>query len=247
GAPHQPHDARVVGDRQRLVVALDARLDARDVRRARDGDRVTRRGRLEALEHVARLSLQRLQREAARLAAHHDAIGDDVACQATLDAAHVRRRRGVHTPEPHGRDGLRRHLHPADPLIRRSPSSRIISKMETMPDLSSPPRTLVPSVRITSPSTMGRTWSAGGTVSMWPHSRNGATSGAVPGKWATRLPVSLPTLSPASSTCTLAPMASRMAVSRLATLPSRLETLLMRASSRNSSRTRSLLTARILA
>ena len=50
--------------------------------------------------------------------------------------------------------------------IPRPRTTRIASKIATMPALSSPPRTLVPSVRTTSPSTMGRIAAAGPTVSM---------------------------------------------------------------------------------
>ncbi len=119
--------------------------------------------------------------------------------------------------------------------MRRSRSTRTASRIATTPALSSPPSTLVPSVRITSPSTTGWMASAGPTVSMWPESRKGAAPGVLPGKRASRLPVSPPIFSPAPSTSTLAPMALRMLSSRRAIVPSRREGLEIDTSSRNSS------------
>src|SRR5687768_11011585 len=127
--------------------------------------------------------------------------------------------------------------------IRHSRNRRTASRMATMPDLSSPPSIVVPSERMMSPSTTGRMFSPGTTVSMCAHSRNGAISGAVPGKRASMLPVSAPTRGPASSISTVAPMPVRISCRRRAMLPSRLETLEIRTSSRNSSRSRGTFTA----
>ncbi len=71
--------------------------------------------------------------------------------------------------------------------------------MTAHPDLSSPPRTVVPSVRMMSPSTMGLTPSPGTTVSMCAQSRKGVTSGTVPLILAIRLLVLPRTFSPALS------------------------------------------------
>ena len=56
------------------------------------------------------------------------------------------------------------------------------------PDLSSPPSTVVPSVRMMSPSTIGFTPSPGTTVSMCAHNSSGATPSRVPSRWPIRLP-----------------------------------------------------------
>ncbi len=116
-----------------------------------------------------------------------------------------------------------------------SRSTRIASRIATTPALSSPPSTLVPSVRTTSPSTTGRIFSAGPTVSMWPESRNGGAPGVLPGKRASRLPVLPSIFSPAPSTSTLPPMDLRIASRRRAIVPSRFDGLEIETSSRNSS------------
>ena len=105
-----------------------------------------------------------------------------------------------------------------------------------MPLLSSPPRTVVPSLRITSPSTTGTTPSPGATVSMCADSSNGSAPDALPSKWATRFPTSPPTAAPASSMKTAPPNSSSSSVRRDAMAPS----LRDRLSIRTNSSTRSL-------
>ena len=99
------------------------------------------------------------------------------------------------------------------------------SKIATMPALSSPPSTVVRSVRTMSPSTTRWIFSAGPTVSMWAERRKGGAPALVPVKRARRFPVSPPTFSPASSTSTEAPMPLRMLSSRRAMAPSRRDRL----------------------
>src|SRR5579875_3714520 len=92
--------------------------------------------------------------------------------------------------------------------------------MIAQPDLSSPPKTVRPSLRMMSPSTIGRTPWPGLTVSMWEHSSSGAAAGRVPGKWAIRLPTSPPTLVPALSKQHCAPNGSNSFRRRSAHSPS---------------------------
>src|SRR5207237_822351 len=94
-----------------------------------------------------------------------------------------------------------------------------------------PPRTVVPSVRMTSSSTIGLTPSPGATVSMCAQRRSAGAS-VVPGRCAIRLPVSPPSAAPASSKLTSAPRVSSSRASRAAIRPSRREWLSIRTSSR---------------
>src|SRR5882724_667713 len=113
----------------------------------------------------------------------------------------------------------------------RSRHTRTHSQTRATPDLSSPPRTVVPSVRMTSSSTIGLTPSPGATVSMCAQRRSAGAS-VVPGRCAIRLPVSPPSAAPASSKLTSAPRASSSRASRAAIRPSRREWLSIRTSSR---------------
>jgi uncharacterized membrane protein YbhN (UPF0104 family) len=97
--------------------------------------------------------------------------------------------------------------------------------------VSSPPRTVVPSLRMTSPSTIGVTPTPGSTVSMCAQRSIGGAS-TLPGRCAIRLPTSPPTASAASSNSTVAPIASRSATRRRAIAPSRRERLSIRTRSR---------------
>src|SRR5438477_467634 len=115
----------------------------------------------------------------------------------------------------------------------RSRHTRTHSQTRATPDLSSPPRTVVPSVRMTSSSTIGLTPSPGATVSMCAQRRSAGAS-VVPGRCAIRLPVSPPSAAPASSKLTSAPRASSSRASRAAIRPSRREWLSIRTSSRKS-------------
>jgi hypothetical protein len=81
--------------------------------------------------------------------------------------------------------------------------------MTAQPDLSSPPRTVEPSVRMMSPSTMGLTPLPGTTVSMCALIMMGSAEGMVPGKRAMTLPLLPPTCSPAPSMKTSAPNSSQ--------------------------------------
>ena len=103
--------------------------------------------------------------------------------------------------------------------------------MIAQPDLSSPPSTVVPSLRMTSPSTIGWTPSPGITVSMCAERRSGAAA-TVPGTRASTLPVVPPTLVPASSTQISAPRSRSSRASRSAMPCSFREWLSMRTSSR---------------
>ena len=121
----------------------------------------------------------------------------------------------------------------------RTPSSArasITSRMIAMPLLSSPPRTVRPSLRMMSPSTTGTTPSPGATVSMCAERSMGSAPAVSPSKWATRFPTSPPTAEPASSMNTVPPRDSRVSFRRAAMVPSRRDRL----SIRTSSRTRSL-------
>jgi hypothetical protein len=89
--------------------------------------------------------------------------------------------------------------------------------MTAQPDLSSPPRTVVPSVRMMSPSTIGLTPSPGTTVSMCADIMIVSASGIVPGKRAMTLPELPPTFWPASSISTVAPISSQYFLMRSAT------------------------------
>ena len=66
----------------------------------------------------------------------------------------------------------------AEPAL--AAGAHALASRSRCPDLSSPPSTVVPSVRITSPSTIGFTPTPGSTVSMWAQSSSGGAS-AVPG------------------------------------------------------------------
>ncbi len=107
----------------------------------------------------------------------------------------------------------------------------MVSMMTAMPDLSSPPRTVVPSVRMMSPSTTGFTPSPGTTVSMCALIMMASAWGIVPGKRAMTLPVLPPTFSPASSVSTSAPISSQSRLTRSATSLSLREMLSIRTSS----------------
>ena len=117
-----------------------------------------------------------------------------------------------------------------------SRTASITSRMMAMPLLSSPPSTVVPSLRMTSPSTTGTTPSPGATVSMCADRSMGSAPSTSPSKWATRLPTSPPTALPASSIRTVAPNPSSISVRRNAMARS----LRDRLSIRTSSSTRSL-------
>ena len=88
------------------------------------------------------------------------------------------------------------------------------SRMMARPLLSSPPSTVVPSLRITSPSTTGVTPSPGATVSMCAESSIASAPSTLPSKWATRFPTSPPTAFPASSMKTTPPNASSISLRR---------------------------------
>src|SRR5215469_9848309 len=113
------------------------------------------------------------------------------------------------------------------------------------PDLSSPPRTVVPSVRIMSPSTIGFTPSPGLTVSMWAHSNSGAAPATVPSICAIRLPTSPLTRSAALSNRHVAPACSVSRLSRIAQARSRRECESIRTRSSRRCLRRSRLTAAI--
>src|SRR5438552_2964685 len=115
----------------------------------------------------------------------------------------------------------------------RSRHTRTHSQTSATPDLSSPPRTVVPSVRMTSSSTIGLTPSPGATVSMCAQGRS-AGPPAVPGRGALRWPVAPPGAAPAPSKLTSAPSPPSSRASRAAIRPSQREWLSIRTSSRKS-------------
>src|SRR5439155_491157 len=118
---------------------------------------------------------------------------------------------------------------------RRPPSRQARTHSQTMatPDLSSPPSTVVPSLRITSSSTTGLTPTPGSTVSMCAQ-RSSAGASTVPGTCAIRFPVSPPISAPAPSKLTSAPSSASSRASRAAMRPSRRERLSIWTSSRKS-------------
>ena len=110
----------------------------------------------------------------------------------------------------------------------------MVSQIIAQPDLSSPPNTVVPSVRMMLPSTIGLTPSPGATVSICAQISSGATPATVPSILAIRLPTSPLTRSPALSKRQTAPSASISRLSRAAQAPSRRdrESIRTRSSSR---------------
>src|SRR5271170_1986572 len=121
----------------------------------------------------------------------------------------------------------------------------MVSQMIAHPDLSSPPNTVVPSVRMMSPSTIGLTPSPGATVSMCAQISSGGTPDTVPSILAIRLPTSPLTLSPALSKRQTAPSASISRLSRAAQAPSRRDRESMRTRSSRRFFSRSRLTVAI--
>ena len=101
-----------------------------------------------------------------------------------------------------------------------SPSLKVrtASIMEATPTLSSPPRTVVPSERMTPSSMTGVTLSHGCTQSRCAVMMTDPE--AVPGSTAYRLPVSEPVRSPASSISTVHPHARNAAAQYSAAAPS---------------------------
>src|SRR5437763_1966255 len=118
---------------------------------------------------------------------------------------------------------------------RKEPSRQARTHSQTIatPDLSSPPSTVVPSLRITSSSTTGLTPTPGSTVSMCAQRRSAGAS-TVPGTCAIRFPVSPPISAPAPSKLTSAPSSASSRASRAAMRPSRRERLSIWTSSRKS-------------
>src|SRR5512146_595094 len=114
------------------------------------------------------------------------------------------------------------------------------------PDLSSPPSTVVPSVRMMSPSTTGFTPSPGTTVSMWAHKSSGATPSQVASRCAIRLPQLPWTFSAAPSKRQLRPALSSSRTSLRATSRSRRESESIWTNSRNNCFSRAWLTGAMM-
>ena len=104
--------------------------------------------------------------------------------------------------------------------MRCSRAERIASKMMAMPDLSSPPRMVVPSEWMMDPSSTGLTPLPGTTVSMWAHNSRGGAPAIVPGRVATILPLLLLIPRPAWSCATEAPSSASCRLSTSATAAS---------------------------